>query len=131
MKSVVFFQNLGFLIESISHFGIINFEKWKKQLWKCLSDFNCRKVIKGKFLCLNVQSLKLLNTKISRLLRFSEIGIKLGMRKNFLYLSLGVCSKISKHPCLDVSNTCLDLFFSGYQGTCQPNEATQLLLHYY
>ena len=68
---------------------IHNFEKWKKQLWKGLSGFDRRKVAKRKFLCSNVQSLKVEIAKISGLLMFSEIS-KLPARKNFPYLSLGV-----------------------------------------
>ena len=48
-----------------------------------------RKVAKRKFLCSNVQSLKVLSTKISRLLMFSAIGKLAAREKKFPSLELG------------------------------------------
>ena len=57
-----------------------------------------RKLAERKFLCSNVQSLKVLSTRIAGMLMFSEIG-KLRARKNFLYPSWEVCSKIMFTMC--------------------------------
>ena len=96
---------------------ICNFEKSKKQLWKGLSGFDRRKVAKRKFLCSNVQSLKVVSKKISGLLMFSEIG-KLPARKKIALLEPGsVCVQRFPNTRVWASNhACLDLFFNRYQG---------------
>jgi len=89
MKGVVFFHDLSFSIKSFHtlHILICNFEKWKNWLRKGLSGFDRPKVAKRKFLCSNVQSLKVLSIKISGLLRFSEIGKLLARKKIPLFES--------------------------------------------
>ena len=74
---VCFFHNFGFELEAVTlRIGVLNCNlgKWEKQRWKGLPDFDHRKVAKRKFLCLNIQGLKELGTKIRELLLFSEIG---------------------------------------------------------
>ena len=93
-----FFTTSAFLLKAFTlSIGVLicNFEKWKKQLRKGLPGFNRRKIAKKKFLCSNVENLKVL----SGLLMFSEMG-QLRSRKNLFYLSRGVCSKIMMFtPC--------------------------------
>ena len=90
MKGVVFFHNSSFLIKSsltLHWCPHLQCGEWKKQLRKGLPGFDRQKVAKRKFLCSNAQSLKVLSTKISGLLMFSEIG-KLRVRRSFSLLEL-------------------------------------------
>lgn len=67
----------------------------------------------------------------------SEIG-KLRARKNFLYLSLGLCSKISKRTCLDIRTRVFGYLITRVWICClpgikghpfNPNKATQFVKH--
>ena len=64
-----------------------------KHLPKGPPRYDRRKITKRKFLCSNVQILKLLSKKISGLSMISEIG-KLRARKKIHYTSRGAVSKI-------------------------------------
>lgn len=89
MKGVVFFHNFGFLIRS-SHTALASsftiLRNWRSSYEKVFPVLS--KVAKRKFLCSNVQSLKVVGTKMSGLLMFSEIG-NLPARKKLPLLGPG------------------------------------------
>ena len=81
---------------------------------------------KRKFLCSSVQSQKVLSTKISGLLMFSEIGKLRARKKKFLYLCLDILTRVFGYLIARVWICSLP----GIKGNpCDPNEATQLVYY--